>query len=433
MTKAKSESKLFNIKLSEVKLPEISPAQIKNLRTGWVPYGKRNDFPDYLISASKKCTAHSSLLATRKDLISGEGVTYNSDKEINEKLKKLFVKINTDGESIEDILNQVKNDISILETMALQVIWSKDKKSITDVFYLDSSKIRPDKHLNERGLPISYWYCSNWQDVTTNEPINMPRFDSSEDGRGGKQIYFAHTPTLGQPYLPSISYASALNDIELAYEIGKYNLNYVRNGFFISGIFNVKTSSAEELYQADENIQNTFTGTDNAGRVIVMANDEGDGVTFTPLSTNDNTAMISAYINIIDSNVCTAHRANPIVAGIQSDGSTLGSDGKLFSTAMQTYYNLVIRDLQKAFISFWRMYGEVAGQDLHLDITSSALLQSEMPEELQAMIKPEVRITQYGYDAEDLIDYVAPTDTNPLNQPNTTEASIADIPKNKFE
>lgn len=431
MQKVNKDSKLFNIKLGEVKLPEISPAQIKNLRTDWVPYGKRNDFPDYLITASKKCTAHSSLIQTRKDLISGEGITYNSNSQINEKLKELFSKINTDGESIEDILNQVKNDISTLETMALQVVWEKGNTSITDVFYLDSSKVRPDKNLNNRGLPKGYWYCSNWQDVIINAPVYFPRFDTSKKGRGGEQIYFAYTPTLGQPYLPSISYASALNDIELAYEIGKYNLNYVRNGFFISGIFNVKTSSADELYEADENIQKTFTGTDNAGRVIVMANDEGNGVTFTPLTTTDNTAMISAYINIIASNVCTAHRANPIVAGIQSDGSTLGSDGKLFSTAMQTYYNLVIRDLQKPFISFWRLYGEVAGEDLSIDITSSALLQSEMPEELQAMIKPEVRITQYGYDPEDLIDYVAP-DTNPLNQVDV-ESTIADIPKNKFE
>lgn len=431
MSKDNNASKIFNIKLSEVKLPEITPAQIKNLRTEWVPYGKKNDFPEYLIAAAKKCSSHSSLLATRKDLISGEGITYNSDKEINERLSEKFSSINTDGESIVDLLNQVKSDISTLETMALQVIWDKGGDSIASVFYLDSSKVRPDKKLNDRGLPIGYWYCSNWQDVANNEPVHFPRFDISEKGRGSEQIYFSHNPTLGQPYLPSISYASALNDIELAYEIGKYNLNYVRNGFFISGIFNVKTSSQDELYQADENIQKTFTGTDNAGRVIVMANDEGNGVTFTPLTTTDNTSMITAYINIIASNVCTAHRANPIVAGIQSDGSTLGSDGKLFSTAMQTYYNLVIRDLQKPFIRFWKMYGEVAGEDLQIDITSSALLQSEMPEELQAMIKPEVRVNQYGYKPEDLIDYVAP-DTNPLNQVDT-DATVDDIPKNKFE
>lgn len=431
MSKVKNDTKAFNIKLSEVKLPEITPAQIKNLRTEWVPYGKKNDFPDYLIATVKKCAEHSSLLATRQDLINGEGITYNSDKVTNERLQELFSKINTDGESIADILNQVRVDLSILETMALQVVWSKDKKSITDVFYLDSSKIRPDKNLNKRGLPIGFHYCANWQDVTKSIPVYFPRFDISEKGRGGEQIYFYHKQTLGQPYLPDVSYASSLNYVELSSELSKFALNYVLNGFFASGIFNVKASNADELYQADENIQKTFTGTDNAGRVLVFANDDGDGATFTPLNTADNTPMLNALNNLISDKVCTAHRANPIIAAIQSEGSTLGSDGKLFSTAMQTYYNLVIRDLQKPFIAFWRMYGEVAGEELKIDISSSALLQTEMPEELQAMIKPEVRITQYGYEPEDLIDYVAP-DTNPLNQVDT-DVTVKDIPKNKFE
>lgn len=420
---------LKSFKLSEVALPEITPAQIKSLRTDWVPYGKKNNFPDYLIGAAKKCTEHSSLLATRQDLISGEGVTYNPDKDLDKALAERFKEINTDGESILDILNQCKVDMAVLETFALQVVWSNDKSTITDVFYQDSSKVRPAKEVNKRGQPVGYYYCSNWQDVARNPPVYFNRFDISEKGRGGEQMFFYHKATLGQPYLPDISYASALNYVELSYEMSKYALNYVINGFTGSGIFNVKASTDEELLEADTNIQKTFTGTDNAGRVLVFANNDGDGVTYTPLSANDNTPMLSTLNNLISNKVCSAHRANPIVAGIQSEGSTLGSDGKLFTTAMQTYYNLVIRDLQKPFIAFWMLYGKVAGEELLLDISSSALLQTEMPEELQAEIKPEVLVAQWGYKPEDLISYVAPGEAAPAPAP---AATIGDIPKNPF-
>lgn len=421
-----------NIKLSEVVLPEISPAQIRSLVHDWVPYGKKNDFPDYLILAAKKCTEHSSLLATRQDLISGEGANFGTSKDKAEATGKQFEIINSDGETINDILNQVKVDLAVLETMALQVVWSKDKKTITDVFYQDSSKVRPSRVLNDRNQPKGYWYCANWKEYLIYPPVYFDRFDISQPG--GTQLYFYHKSALGQPFIPDVSYVSALNYVELSYEMSKYALNYVLNGFFVAGIFNVKANNEEELLQADANIQKTFSGTDNAGRVMVFANNEGDGVSFTPLANTDNTPMMEALNDLISNKVCTSHRANPIIAGIQTGGSNLGSDGKLFSTAMQTYYNLVIRDLQKPFLTFWKLYFKVHQVDATLDISSSALLQTEMPEALQAEIKPEILVAQWGYKPEDLISHnPVPTIPAPTASPVADAVpTIADIPKNPF-
>ena len=388
----------MNISLAEVKLPEIDATRLKRSKDEWVEYGAKNDFPDYLIQLEKKVTTHGSFIEKRQELIKSEGLTYSDD------IAGFIEAINEELETADDLLDQVAADLATLETFAVMVRYNKLKDKIVALDYVDSSKVRPHKVLDERGRIQGYWVCADWSNVRENIPVYFEKFNPGKIGKT-TQLYFYSRTALGQPFLPKVSYAAALNYMELSYELSKFGLNTVINGFFSSGILKVKaTMNDDQKYVFTNKVKESFTGSENASKLMVTVSEETDSITFTPLNTTDNTPLLKALRDMCTEEICSAHRGNPIVAAIQASGSTLGSDGKLYRDSLEIYYNTVIRQLQKPFIAFMEKVLTFNGfTDFELEITSSAMLSNSLDMATKAdFIKPEVWLAEYGYTKEDI-------------------------------
>ena len=378
-------------------------------------YGERHNFPKFLIDAEGKCAPHAAFLGLRRNLIAGEGLTAADN------LKEALANISDEG-SADELLEQAGADLAVLETFACQVVYNQTKRRILNVYHVPSANVRPHKELDERGNPIGYWLSADWTNTTSCAPKFYERFDPKGIGKYldkvskeqaapvGSQIYFYHKRALDQPYLPEVSYRAALTHVEMSREMGVFALSSIVNGFFASGMMRINSSmdpEAKEKLHHDFN--STMAGAENASKILLTVGEIGD-VDWIPVNSEDVTARIEAYNRIIVEQVCSAHRGNPMLAGIQTEGASLGGDANTYSTALDVYHSTVINPLQAPFIRFLKRVLEFNGaKDIELGIAKLGLVNASMSDDMKfKLLKPDVIAAEYGYKPEDLVTTPAP-------------------------
>lgn len=405
---------VIGVDLAQVLPPKFVLKQIRSSRDEWVRYGDNNLFPDYLMSTVKDSENHSAFISLRENMIKGAGVS------MSDNIKGFLNQLDEDGTTFEDLLEDWATDMSIQETFAVFVRFSRDRKKIAALDYLDSSKVRPEKiqpltedEIKAGVLPKirGYWVSEDWSDLQNNPAVRYERFSLERDSRGKliapestTQLYFYHKRANGQPYLPEVSYASCLNYVKMESEMSKYGLNTMLNGFFASAILSVAGSMSEEQKRSfTQGVNNTFAGSENASKLMVVVNETPDSVKITPLSTGDNTNMLKALKEASQEAIATAHRCQPVLAGVQSSAG-LSSDGKLIKSAQELFHNNVIRHLQKPIMSFMKKVLLFNGiEEYDLSIETLNLVSDDVPEWIeQELIKPEVVAVKYGYKVDDI-------------------------------
>ncbi|MDO7874331.1 phage portal protein [Hymenobacter sp. ASUV-10] len=406
----KNTPHIARVELASVKLPTVSTSRVQSQSQQWVKYGEKNDFPQYLIDAEGKCAPHAAFLGLRRNLIAGEGLAFSDN------IQAALEAINDEG-TADDLLEDVAGDLSVFETFACQVVYTRNKSAIVNVYHVPSANVRPHKQLDDRGNPIGYWVSADWSNTTNCQPKFYERFDplnigthvkqvdASQAAPAGSQLYFYHKRALDQPYLPQVSYRAALTYVELAREMGVFSLSSIVNGFSSPGIMNVASTMDDEakrdlVYKFNQ----TMTGAENASKVLLTVSDI-DTITWTGTGTEDITPRIEAYNRIIVEQVSSAHRGNPMLAGIQSEGASLGGDANTYATSLDVYHNTVINPLQRPFLRFLnRVLTFNGATEFELDIARLGLVNAAMSDDMKfKLLKPEVIASEFGYKPEDLV------------------------------
>lgn len=405
---------LTRLELASVKLPAVSVSRVQNQTEQWVSYGDRNAYPQFLVDAERKCAPHAAFLGLRRNLIAGAGLTHSDN------IKTALEEIN-DETTADEMLVRVSDDISTFEAVACQVIYERGLKKIANVYPLPYMTVRPHKRLDDRGNPIGYWVSADWSNLTACPAKFYERFNTNSIGEElekvdpklrapkGSQIFVGFTPSKTNPYFPGIGYEAALSYIELASEISKFALSSVVNGFSSPGILNViaPNMSDEDADGFIRKFNNTMTGPENAAKVLVHIADNPDSAAqFTSIGLANPAANIAEYNREIVAQVASAHRGNPILAGIATEGASLGGDANLFSTALDVYNSAVIEPLQAPFLAFLKRVLRFNGYtDFELGIAKLSLVNASMSDEMKLkLLKPSVIAAEFGYTEEDMLE-----------------------------
>ncbi|MBF9237443.1 hypothetical protein I2I05_08535 [Hymenobacter sp. BT683] len=423
----------FQVNLAEVKLPEVDNNQLRASKDDWAQYGDNNLFPDYLMKSVKKSTRHSAFISLRENLIKGGGISYSND------VKEFMENLDEEGQTIEELFEDIANDLAIQETFAVFVRYNADRTRIIHLDFQDASKVRPKKELDDMGKVQGYYVSGDWSDVKRYKPEYFPKFNPfPRDASGNlvapkhtKELFFYHKRANGQPYLPEISYGSCLNYVQMEYETSKYGLNAMLNGFFASAIMTITASMTPEQKRAyHQSIQRTLVGSENASKLIVNIQESDSKVTVTPLNGGDSTPMLKALTDMAEVAICTAHRAQPVLAGIASQGSTLGSDGKLIKVSQELYFNNVITHLQKPVLAFLKKvlkFNQVEKYDLSIE--SLNLVSEDCPEWVETdLIKPLDVALKYGWKKENVRDELLTLPSAPTAAPSPAADAPMDSP-----
>ncbi len=328
------------VNLSTYTTPDI----VEKSNKDWVAYGSDNNYFQYLIDRYNGSPTNNAIINGISEMIYGKGLdALNSSKKPEQyaKMISLFHK---------DCVRKLCYDLKLMGQCSMQVIYSKDRKTIAQVEHIPVENLRAEK-CNEKGKIEAYYYSDNWSKVkNAKDCTRIPAFGCSNESI---EIVYVKPYRAGYKYYSSPDYAGGLQYSELEEEISNYHLNNILNGLAPSMLinFNNGTPNAEERQMLENRIYSKFSGSSNAGKFILAFNDNPESAaTIEPIQLSDAHNQYQFLSDESSKKIMVAHRVvSPMLLGIK-DNSGLGNNADELKTASILMDNTVIRPFQTLLI-----------------------------------------------------------------------------------
>ena len=348
---------LYSIKgqaFTALELPVISEVRGKE----YMRFGGDNLFPQTIIDLYDTSAINATCINAIKDGIVGEGIIEYGTEYIN-----------TDGETINEVFNKIALDFTLFGGYAMNVIWNKEGTRIAEMYHLPFANVRSAIPDDEDKI-TSYFYSSDWSAIRKYKPVEYAAFDvTNNKGDNASQIYYCKTYQPGQDVYPLPPYVSAMNDIQLDARIARFHNANISNGLSPSMFIQFRNGIPNPEERADiyREIENTFTGEENAGRFFLGFSRPGEEMEVTPIeSANDD------YYLLVDartvSRILTAHRiTSPKLLGVV-DASGFSSNADEIITAYSHFMNTVVRPKQTKVIDTFGYLLNLYGLNVRLAV-----------------------------------------------------------------
>ena len=321
-----------------------SPEIVEKSNKDWVAYGSDNNYFAYLINRYNGSPTNNAIINGISEMIYGKGLdALDSSRkpEAYAKMKSLFNK---------DCVRKLCYDLKLMGQCSMQVIYSKDRKTIAQVEHIPVENLRAEK-CDDKGDITGYYYSDDWTKVKQNTKLKrIPAFGFSKESI---EILYVKPYRAGYKYYSSPDYQGGLQYAELEEEISNYHLNNILNGLAPSMLinFNNGTPNAEERQMLESRIYQKFSGSSNAGKFILAFNDNPESAaTIEPIQLSDAHNQYQFLSDESGKKIMVAHRVvSPMLLGIK-DSTGLGNNAEELKTASILMDNTVIRPFQTLLI-----------------------------------------------------------------------------------
>ncbi len=177
-----ASTKTNSIKLSAnvvVEVPQYGERINNNLKC--IEWGSDSD-PVYLNKLSLKCTSHSAIIKRKSNMVGGSGWQKAglSPQAIT------FLKNKANKLNLDKILKLVSHDYEQLGAFVLELVWSKDKKTIAEINYIHPYNVKvvpADKIENSEYPDRDGWlYSDSWdkRHLAKHPPVFYWGFDEDD-------------------------------------------------------------------------------------------------------------------------------------------------------------------------------------------------------------------------------------------------------------
>jgi hypothetical protein len=339
----KKDSKISFVNLSTYTSPKIVESKSKE----WVEFGADNNYFQFLIDRYNGSPTNSAVINAISQMIFGKGLDATNSSRKPEQyalMISLFKK---------DVVRRLAYDLKLAGQCAIQVIYSKDKKTIQKVEHLPIETLRAEKCSAEDKQVQAYYYHPDWANAKpSDEPKRIPSFGVSESPKPIEILYIKpYKP--GLYYYSSVDYIGGLQYAELEEEVSNYHLNNILNGLAPSMLINFNNGIPDENAQQiiESKIKNKFSGSSNAGKFILAFNDDKESAAdITPVQLSDAHNQYQFLSEESQKKIMVSHRVvSPMLLGVK-DSSGLGNNADELKTATILMDNTVIRPFQELLI-----------------------------------------------------------------------------------
>ena len=323
------ENNFIRINFAESKIPVFK----ENKSKGFLTYGEDNAYPQMLINLYNSSPKHGAIVTQKAAYIAGDKteIIGNNTEEIA-RANDYLNNINA-YEDFETLKNKIAQDLELFDGFALEIIWNKAKTSIAEIYHLPFQNVRI-------GLEGEYMYSDDWgnrrADIQSYFPFN-PRT------RESKQLYYFKMYKAGCGEYPTAPYQSALKYIEIDTEIANFHLNSIKSGFSAQTLIQLFKGipTPEEMRNTVKRFKDNFSGTDNAGSLIIQFNEPNETPSVVNnLAPSDFDKMFMQLNEQVQQEILMSHRVtSPMLFGIKTEGQ-LGGRNELIEAyeAFQTSY-----------------------------------------------------------------------------------------------
>ena len=358
---------LLSIDLSTSTSPVVAEVRGKD----YIEYGTedwKNLYPQFLIDLYYSSSISAAIINATAEMIAGEDLIIEDeddrDMEARVKLQNFMDRANG-NESLHEVLKKVAFDFKLQGAFALNIIWSKDRTQIAEIYHVAVEKIRcarPD----EFGKTPGYYISSDWSNTRQNKPYYVPAFNANDRTCANQIMYSGlYSPNMNSYYTPD--YVSCNNWALIDSRVSEYHLNNISNGF--AGSFMISFANgiptAEERNQIERSLTDKFCSETNAGKfVLTFSDDKTRTPEITPISPDKLSEQYIALQELLTQNILSGHRVtSPMLMGIKSD-TGLGNNADELNSAANFYHNTVIVGFQDMIVKQLRKIFKINNMDM---------------------------------------------------------------------
>ena len=402
---------LVILNFQEARQPEYREKRGK----GYIEFGEKNDYPNYLLSLYNKSAKHNAIVKGKVNYIIGNGWKTDEVDPIAEQ----FIAQPNQFENLNDLTRKVSIDIEIFGGAFLEVIWSLTGGKLVDVLHIDYTKIRSNADNTQ------FWYKKDWNE-RKDEAIPMMAFNTQV--RQGKQILYVkeYRPGLDTYALPG--YMGALNYIESDIEVSRHVLGNAQTGFSASKLITLPNGepSPDEKRNIERRFTDRFSGSDGKKFILSFTTDPARKPIIEDLGASDITKEDFTRVDlIIQNNLFAGHQiTSPSLFGIAEPGQ-LGSRTQM-RDSYEIFKNTYVNDKQQFLESVFNELARLKGATSEITIIPVEPIGFELSEAALLQIAPkEWLLEKAGID-------VSKYQPNVTNQPasNEVQAEVNDNLKN---
>lgn len=326
------------LELSSYSAPEIK----EDKRNEWVNYGEENDYFNFLIDRYRNSTTNNSIINNITRLVYGYGVgALNGNRKPNEYAQ--FVSM-FDKSDVRKMVLELK----MLGQCAIQVHYSKDRKTIKKFFHIPVQLLRPEK-CNKDGEIEAYYYSDDWSDPKTYVPTRLDAF-----GFGSKdiEILYVQPYSVGMKYFSNVDYLGGIPYSVLEEEVSDYLINLVQTGFSAQKLINFNNGAGTPEQQADiyRSVTNKLTGSKGAKLIVSFNDDKDAATTIDDIPLNDAPEHYQYLSEECMRKIMLSHNVtSPLLFGIASTNG-FSSNADELKNSFILFDNMVIRPMQELLV-----------------------------------------------------------------------------------
>ena len=350
---------------------ETAPHVIEERGKDWISYGTENWnnlYPQFLIDLYYNSSTQAAIINATAEMIAAENLIIEDkdDRNLEARIKlQNFMNRANSKESLHEVIKKIAFDFKLQGAFALNIVWSKDRTQIAEIYHIPVEKIRAEKP-NKMGRIDGYYISADWRNTRMNKPYRVPAFNINDRTSANQILYSGlYSPNMNVYHTPD--YVAANNWALCDQKVAEFHLSNISNGFagsyFISFANGVPT--AEERRQIERSISQKFTGEKAAGRfVLTFSDDRTRTPEIVPISMSDADKQFLALQELLVQNILTAHRVtSPMLMGIKND-TGLGSNVDELNAAANFYLNTVVKPFQDHIVKTLRKIFQVNNMDM---------------------------------------------------------------------
>lgn len=362
--------KKINIQLSALN-PYIESNFVENVckeiqGKDFISWGENNKYPEFLYDLYNSCTTLQSVINGTADYVIGDEVICN--------VPRFSKTVNKAGDTIKDLLERLAADVLIFGGCAIQVLRDFNG-NVSELYWVDFSKLRSDKK-NE-----VFFYSEDWnKSYGRVKYLTYPKF--SEGDLNPSSIFYYKGNKTRETY-PVPTYNAAIKACMVQAKIDEFHLNELSNNFLSSKIINFNSGIPDDELknEIERNLNEKFSGSENAGRILVSFNDNKDAeTTVTDLGSDDFADRYDALSKRSTSQIFTAFRAQPLIFGLQKENNGFSQDEYL--QAYVLYNRTVVRPLQNIIVDcldkILGMKDSITIKPFSLEVADTTLTENEV-------------------------------------------------------
>ena len=361
--------KILSVDLSTSTAPLVQEVRGKD----YIEYGDangewRNLYPQFLIDLYYSSSITAAIVNATSEMIAGEDVVITDeddrDEEARVKLQNFMNNANS-NETLHEVLKKVAFDFKLQGAFALNIVWSKDRTQIAEIYHIPCEKIRCERP-DEFGKTRAYYVSGDWANTRTNKPYRVPAFNVNDRTSPNQILYTGlYSPNMNSYY--TADYISCNNWALIDSKVSEFHLNNISNGF--TGSFMISFANgiptSEERNQIERSLESKFTSEKNAGKFVLTFSDDKTRVPeITSISPSDLDKQYIALQELLTSNILAGHRVtSKTLMGLDSANGFSSNADELLN-ASNFYLNTVVMPFQGQILKVLHKIFQVNNMDM---------------------------------------------------------------------